>query len=68
MRHFLLLFIAAAVPFLSACEQYTEKTSPCLGRTGEPVVTRATVSFAATSIVSNESGEDCTFEALPRPE
>jgi hypothetical protein len=68
MKHFPFLFIVAAVPLLSACEQYTEKTSPCLGRNVEPVVTRASISFAATAIVSDESGKDCTFEALPRPE
>jgi len=68
MRYFPLLFMVAAVPLLSACEQYTEKTSPCFGRNGEPLVTRATVSFAATAIVSDTSGKDCTFEALPRPE
>ena len=68
MRHFPLYFIIAAVSLLSACEQYTEKTSPCFGRSGEPLVTRAAVSFAATAIVSDESGKDCTFEALPRPE
>ena len=63
-----LLFIVATVPLLSACEQYTKKTSPCLGRNGEPLVTRAAVSFAATAIVSDQSDKDCTFEALPRPE
>lgn len=68
MRHFPLLLMVAAVPLLSACEQYTEKTSPCFGRNGEPVVTRATVSFAATAIISDEIGKDCTFEVLPRPE
>ena len=68
MRFFPHLFMVAAVPLLSACEQYTEKTSPCLGRNGEPLVTRATLSFAATAPVSDESSEDCTFEALPRPE
>jgi len=68
MRYFPLLLIVAAVPLLSACEQYTEKTSPCLGRNGEPLVTRATVSFAATAIASDEGSKDCTFEALPRSE
>lgn len=68
MRLFPLLFMVAAVPLLSACEQYTEKTSPCFDRSGEPVVTRATLSFAATAPVSDVSGKDCTFEALPRPE
>lgn len=68
MRLFPHLFMVAAVPLLSACEQYTEKTSPCFDRNGEPLVTRATLSFAATAIVSDESGKDCTFKALPRPE
>jgi hypothetical protein len=60
--------MVAAVPLLSACEQYTEKTSPCFDRSGEPLVTRATLSFATTAIVSDQSDKDCTFEALPRPE
>lgn len=68
MRLFPLLFMVAAVPLLSACEQYNEKTSPCFDRNGEPLVTRATVAFAATAIVSDQSDKDCTFEALPRPE
>jgi hypothetical protein len=68
MRYYPLFFMVAAVPLLAACEQYTEKTSPCLDRSGEPVVTRATLSFAATAPVSDESNKDCTFEALPRPE
>ena len=68
MRHFPLFFIVAAVPLLSACEQYTEKTSPCFGRNDEPVVTRAALSFAATAHVSGVNGKDCTFEALPPPE
>ena len=68
MRFFTALLMVSAVPLLSACEQYTEKTSPCLDRNGEPLVTRAAVSFAATAIVSDQSGKDCTFEALPRPE
>ena len=68
MSHFPLLFMVAAVPLLSACEQYTEKTSPCFNRSGDPVVTRATLSFAATAPVSAASGKDCIFEALPRPE
>ncbi len=68
MRYYPLLLMVAAVPLLSACEQYTEKTSPCFDRSDEPVVTRATQSFAATAIVSDESSKDCTFEALPRPE
>jgi hypothetical protein len=68
MRHFPILLMVAAVPLLSACEQYTEKTSPCFNRSGDTVVRPATLSFAATAPVSAASGKDCTFEALPRPE
>lgn len=41
----ILLLIAA--PFLGACERYTEQTSPCFGRNGEPVVSRAAFSLTA---------------------
>lgn len=68
MRFFTTLLMVAAVPLLSACAQYTEKTSPCLGQMGEPEVTRAAFSFAATAPVSTTIGKDCTFEALPQPE
>jgi hypothetical protein len=68
MRFFTALLMVSAVPLLSACEQYTEKTSPCFGRNGEPVVTRAKLSFAATAPVSGLNDKDCTLEALPRPE
>lgn len=63
----ILLFVAA-MPLLSACEQYTEKTSPCFGQNGELVVARAAVSFAATAPVSTTISKDCAFEALPQPE
>lgn len=68
MRYYPLFFMVAAMPLLAACEQYTEKTSPCFDRSGEPVVARAALTFASTAPVSNASGKDCTFEALPRPE
>ena len=68
MKFFTALLVLLAVPLLSACEQYTEKTSPCFNRSGDPVVTRETLSFAATAPVSGTDGKDCTFEALPRPE
>ena len=68
MRHFPLLFMVVVMPLVSACEQYTEKTSPCFGRNGEPVVTRAALSFAATAHVSGANGKNCTFEALQPPE
>ena len=68
MRYFQPLLMLSAVLLLSACTQYTEKTSPCFGQNGEPVVTRAAISFAATAPVSTTIRKDCTFEALPQPE
>jgi hypothetical protein len=68
MRYFQTLLMLSATLLLSACAQYTEKTSPCFGQNGEPVVTRAAISFAATAPVSTTIGKDCTFEALPQPE
>ena len=41
-----LLALCATAGLLSACEKYTEKTSPCFGRDGEPQVTRAALSFS----------------------
>ena len=68
MRYSQTILVLSAALLLSACAQYTEKTSPCFNRSGDPVVTRATLSFAATAPVSAASGKDCTFEALPRRE
>jgi len=68
MRYFQTFLVLSAAALLSACAQYTEKTSPCFDRSGEPVVSRATISFAATAPVSGANGKDCTFEVLPRPE
>ncbi len=68
MRYFQTLLLLSTAPLLSACAQYTEKTSPCFDRSGEPVVARETLSFAATAPVSTAIGKDCTFEALPQPE
>ena len=67
----ILLFLA--VPFLGACERYTEQTSPCFGRGGKPVVSRAAFSFVApvvqpaTEAAENMSAKDCDFKELPRP-
>jgi len=65
----LLLALCAAAGLLSACEKYTEKTSPCFGRSGEPQVTRAALSFSTMGAAAQETAKpDCTFEPLPRPE
>ena len=68
MRTYLSVLGLSAMSLVTACEQYTEKTSPCFGRNGEPVVARAAMSFAATAIVGDNASSDCTFEALPRQE
>ena len=64
-----LLALCAAASLLSACEKYTEKTSPCFGRNGEPQVTRSALSFLTTGAAVQETDKPyCTFEPLPRPE
>jgi len=74
------ILIMIAAPFLGACERYTEQTSPCFGRGGKPVVSRAVFSFTspltvadsatAASIAiaaSNAIAKDCNFDELSRP-
>lgn len=63
-----------ATPLLGACERYTEQTSPCFGRNGEPVVSRAAFSFTApvapgraVEATENAAAKDCNFEDLSRP-
>ena len=64
-----LLALCAAASLLSACENYTEQTSPCFGRNGEPQVTRSALSFSTMDApVEEQTKPDCTFEPLPRPE
>lgn len=58
MRLMIILILVAA---LTACERYTEATSPCFGNNGKPVVTRAStgqLSFAASQPA------DCKFEDI----
>ena len=64
-----LLTLCAAASLLAACEKYTEKTSPCFGRNGEPQVTRSAFSVSTMgSPVQETAKPDCTFEPLPRSE
>lgn len=58
------VLILAALPFLGACSQYTDKTSPCLGRDGAPVVTRAAVTLVAPDTVQQDVPKDCVFEPV----
>ena len=60
------ILLLIAVPFLGACERYTEQTSPCFGRGGEPVVSRAAVSLISVGAEPESPAKDCTFEVLPR--
>lgn len=64
-----LLVLCAAIGLLSACEKYTEKTSPCFGENGAPQVTRSVLSISTMgSPVPARSKPDCSFVPLPRPE
>ena len=64
-----LLALCAAASHLAACETYTEKTSPCFGRNGEPQVTRSAFSVSTMGAPVQETAKpDCTFDPLPRPE
>jgi len=49
----ILLLVATAL--LGACERYTEQTSPCFGRNGKPVVSRAAFSFTSPLTVANSA-------------
>ncbi|MFG6554547.1 hypothetical protein [Sulfitobacter sp. 1A16808] len=63
------LALCAAAGLLAACEKYTEKTSPCFGRNGEPQVTRSAFSVSTMGAPVQETTKpDCTFEPLPQPE
>ncbi|AUR01697.1 MULTISPECIES: hypothetical protein [Roseobacteraceae] len=64
-----LLALCAAAGLLAACETYTEKTSLCFGRNGEPQVTRSAFSVSTMGAPAQETAQpDCRFEPLPRPE
>ena len=68
----ILLLIATSL--LGACERYTEQVSPCFGRNGEPVVSRAAYSPIVAPVTqptvadsAPASAKNCDFEELPRP-
>ncbi len=52
----------ATIFFLVSCEKYTDATSPCFGKNGEPVVSRAATSLLNTS--GGSIAKDCVFEPL----
>ena len=58
------ILMISALPLLGACSQYTDKTSPCFGRDGAPVVTRAAVTLIAPDTVQQDVPKDCMFEPV----
>jgi hypothetical protein len=57
-----ILFTAFGV--LGACTQYTDQTSPCFGRDGAAVVTRAAVDLVNQNDTEYAAPKDCQFEEL----
>jgi hypothetical protein len=57
-----LLALAAA---LSACERYTEATSPCVGRKNAAQVTRSAQTLLSFSAPAQDM--DCEFTAIGAP-
>lgn len=51
---------------VAACERYTEKTSPCFGKTGEPVVSRNAMTplMLSFTTTSPDPFKDCVFEPV----
>ena len=50
------------VLLLASCEKYTDAMSPCFGKNGESVVSRAATSLLNTS--GESIAKDCVFEPL----
>jgi hypothetical protein len=61
MRVILLMALFLGV---AACERYTEKTSPCFGKNGEPVVSRSANSPLTFSTKSPGLTKNCTLEPV----
>ena len=51
---------------LAACTSYTDKTSPCFGKDGKPVVSRGMVTPLSFSATSPEPTANCQFEPVMR--
>lgn len=49
---------------LAGCDRYTDKTSPCFGRDGAPVVSRNAVAPLSFSSTSEDPAKDCLFEPV----
>jgi len=64
MRKLILLGLLAA---LAGCSTYTDRTSPCVGRSGKPVVSRGTASpvFSFAPDASRDATDpDCLFRPI----
>ena len=63
MRVTLLLMAFLSV---AACERYTEKTSPCFSKNGEPVVSRNVMTPLSLSFSAKppDPTKDCNFEPV----
>ena len=49
---------------LAACTSYTDKTSPCFGPNGKPVVSRSVATPFSFSATSPKSATTCLFEPV----
>ena len=59
-----MIFLMLALLGVAACERYTEKTSPCFGKNGEPVVSRNATTPLTFSTKSPDLTKDCVFEPV----
>lgn len=60
------LILIGALAALTACTNYTDQTSPCIGRTGKPVVSRNDSSLVL-SFAPPESRAATDHDCLFRP-
>jgi len=64
MRKFILTGLLAV---LAGCSTYTDQTSPCVGRSGNPVVSRGPASPAplfSPDVSRNATNQDCVFRPI----
>ncbi|WP_299850823.1 hypothetical protein [uncultured Roseovarius sp.] len=65
MRLFYILL--AVLTVVSACEKYTDATSPCFGKDGDPVVSRSAatpLTFVGTETGTGTDEKNCDFEPI----
>lgn len=55
-------YLITTVLLLASCEKYTDATSPCFGKNGDPVVSRAATVLLA--LAEEPTGKDCRFEPI----